>query len=40
MTQEDKVRYGMMALSGASIVFTALGVHISPLAQVTGSWGN
>jgi hypothetical protein len=40
MTTEDKVKYGMMALGGASIVFTTLGVHISPLAQVTGGWGN
>ena len=40
MTLEDKVKFGMMALSGASIVFTTLGVHVSPLAQVTGSWGN
>jgi hypothetical protein len=31
MTLEDKVRYGMMALGGASLVFATLGVHISPL---------
>ena len=40
MTLEDKVRYGMMALGGASVVFATLGVHFSPLADTVGSWGN
>ena len=39
MTLEEKVRYGMMALTGASIVFATLGVHISPLDN-GGGWGN
>jgi hypothetical protein len=39
MTLEDKVKYGMMALSGASIVFATLGVHVSPL-EVIGGYGN
>jgi hypothetical protein len=39
MSLEDKVRYGMMALGGASIVFATLGVHISPLATANG-YGN
>jgi len=39
MTLDDKVKYGMMALGGASIVFATLGVHISPLDTV-GGWGN
>ncbi len=39
MTLEDKVRYGVMALSGASIVFATLGVHVSPL-EVIGGYGN
>jgi hypothetical protein len=39
MTLEDKVRYGMMALGGASIVFATLGVHFSPL-EVIGGYGN
>jgi hypothetical protein len=39
MTLEDKVRYGLMALSGASIVFVTLGVHFSPL-EVIGGYGN
>jgi hypothetical protein len=38
MTQDDKVRYGMMALGGASIVFATLGVHFSPL-ETIGGWG-
>jgi hypothetical protein len=39
MTLEEKVRYGMVALSGAALVFSALGVHVSPL-DVVGSYGN
>jgi hypothetical protein len=39
MTLEDKVRYGMMALGGASVIFATLGVHISPL-ECIGGWGN
>jgi hypothetical protein len=39
MTLEDKVRYGMVALGGASIVFATRGVHISPL-EVIGGYGN
>lgn len=38
MTLEDKVRYGMIALGGASVVLTTLGVHVSPLDTVSG-WG-
>ena len=30
MTLDEKVRYGMMALGGASVVFATLGVHVSP----------
>lgn len=41
MTLEDKVRYGMMALGGASLVFATLGVHVSPLATfVAGGYGD
>ena len=39
MTFEDKVKYGMMALGGASIVFTALGVHFTPL-DIVGGYGD
>jgi len=38
MTLEDKVRFGMVALSGASIVFATLVLHISPL-ETIGRWG-
>jgi hypothetical protein len=31
MTLDEKVRLGMMAVTGASLVFATLGVHISPL---------
>jgi hypothetical protein len=39
MTTEDKVRYGMMALGGASAVLATVGLHISPLDTVVGGWG-
>lgn len=39
MTTEEKVKYGMMALTGASVVFSTLGVHILPL-QVIGGYGD
>jgi hypothetical protein len=37
MTVDEKVRYGMMALTGASLVLTALGVHFNPLAIAGGA---
>ncbi len=37
MTLDEKVRYGMVALGGASIVLTALGLHVSPLGFVGGA---
>ena len=37
MTLDDKVRLGMAALGGASIILTALGLHVGPLA--TGAIG-
>jgi hypothetical protein len=39
MTLDEKVRYGIMALGGASVVLATLGVHVSPL-ETIGSWGN
>jgi hypothetical protein len=30
----------MMALGGASVVFATLGVHISPLDNIVGGYGN
>jgi len=37
MTLDEKIRFGMIALSGASIVFATLGVHINPLDIVGGA---
>ena len=39
MALDEKVRYGMIALAGASVVATALGLHISPLAELAGGAG-
>ena len=38
MTLDEKIRYGMIALGGASIVLATLGVHISPL-EIIGGMG-
>jgi hypothetical protein len=38
MSTDDKIRYGMMALGGASVVAAAFGIHISPL-QAVGGFG-
>jgi len=40
MTLDEKVRYGMMALGGASVVLATLGVHISPLEIIGGMGGS
>jgi len=39
MTIDEKVRYGIMALGGASLVLATLGVHISPL-EIGGGYGD
>lgn len=39
MTLDEKVRYGLVALSGASIVLATLGVHINPLEVIGGAGG-
>jgi hypothetical protein len=36
MTLDEKIRYGMLALTGVSIVFASLGLHISPLDPIGG----
>jgi hypothetical protein len=36
---DEKVRYGMTALAGASVMMTALGLHINPLAEIAGDAG-
>jgi hypothetical protein len=40
MTLDEKIRYGMVALSGASIVIATLGVHVSPLTIIGGMGGS
>jgi hypothetical protein len=37
MTLDEKIRLGMFALAGASIVLATLGVHITPLDIAGGS---
>jgi len=39
MTLDEKVRFGMIALSGASIVLATLGVHVAPL-DIAGGRGS
>jgi hypothetical protein len=36
---DETVRYGMLALAGATVVMTALGLHVTPLAEVAGGAG-
>ena len=38
MTLDEKIRYGMLAVGGVSLVFAALGVHITPL-EICGGMG-
>jgi hypothetical protein len=30
MTIDEKIRYGMVALAGASVVLATFGVHVNP----------
>jgi hypothetical protein len=36
MSLDEKIRYGMLALSGLGFVLAALGVHPSPLEPIGG----
>lgn len=38
MTLDEKIRYGMVAISGASLVFATLGLKVGPL-EIIGGWG-
>jgi hypothetical protein len=38
MTIDEKIRYSMIALTGASLVLAGLGVHVSPL-KIAGGFG-
>jgi hypothetical protein len=40
MTLDEKVRYGMVALGGASVVLATLGVHLGPLDIAGGIGGH
>jgi len=40
MTLDEKIRYGMVALTGASLVLTGLGVHVNPLTVLGGYGGD
>jgi hypothetical protein len=37
MTLDEKIRFGMVALTGASIVFASLGLRIGPLEIIGGA---
>lgn len=37
MTLEEKIRYGMLALAGASLVFASFGLHPGPLDIIGGA---
>ena len=39
MTLDEKIRYGMLALAGASFVFASLGLNIGPL-EIIGGFGS
>ena len=36
MTQDEKIRYGMLALAGAGFVFATLGLKSGPLEVIAG----
>jgi hypothetical protein len=38
MTTDEKIRYGMVALAGASVVFASLGLKVGPL-EIIGGFG-
>jgi len=38
MTLDEKIRYGMIALAGASVILAAFGIHVNP-AGVAGGYG-
>lgn len=39
MTLDEKIRIGMMAISGASLVFATLGLKLGPL-EIIGGFGS
>jgi len=39
MTQDEKIRYGMLALAGVTFVFATLGLKAGPLEIIGGCAG-
>jgi len=37
MTLDERIRYGIIALGGATLVLTAMGVHPGPLQTLAGA---
>ncbi|MDA4128088.1 MAG: hypothetical protein OK422_01275 [Thaumarchaeota archaeon] len=37
MTLDERIRIGMVALTGAGLVFASLGLHIGPLEIIGGA---
>ena len=40
MTIDEKIRYGMVALTGAGVVLATFGIHVNPLAVAGGIAGD
>jgi hypothetical protein len=38
MNIDEKVRFGILAVGGASLLLTAIGLHVSPLEQLSGAF--
>jgi hypothetical protein len=39
MTLDEKIRFGMLAVTGASLVFASLGLRLGPL-EIIGGFGS
>ena len=40
MTIDEKIRYGMVALTGAGVVLATFGLHVNPMAIQGGIAGD
>ena len=40
MTVDEKIRYGMVALTGAGVVLATFGLHVNPMAIQGGIAGD
>jgi hypothetical protein len=36
MSTDKKIQYGMIGMTGASLLLMTMGIHVSPLAGVNG----